>query len=77
MMIEHVRRGEPLVVQEVVITPIVRVLAYADRLGDGLICFGQTEPLGVLIFTSEGECAFRVSGETVGVHELLSELSER
>ncbi len=76
MRVEHVRRGEPVVVGEVAITPIVRVLASAEPLGDALICFGQKEPLGVLILTPEGERAFRVSGERVGVDELLSELRE-
>jgi hypothetical protein len=76
MRVEHVRRGEPVVVGEVAITPIVRVLASAEPLGDAFICYGQKEPLGVLILTPEGERAFRASGEKVGVEELLSELRE-
>ena len=76
MKVEHVRRGEPVVVGEVAITPIVRVMASAEPPGDALICFGQKEPLGVLILTPEGERACRVSGERVGVDELLSELRE-
>ena len=64
---------EPIAVAGVTIVPVTKVsLVYRQGQGS-LLCFGDKQPDSVILISSAGKKAFRLTGEEISLDQLVRE----
>ena len=71
---EEVVAGEPIVVGETTLVPIVRTVIVCRNGKEGIVGFGGKEIIGVIVISPTGQRAINVSGEEVPVDDYASRI---